>query len=57
MKTIKVEVIDPFFIEGEAKQIGDVIEVDADLALTLASANRVKVANLAEVKAERAKGK
>lgn len=55
-KTVKVEVIDAFFIEGEPQEVGAVIEVDVDLALTLASANRVKVAKLDEVKAKRARG-
>lgn len=55
-KTVKVEVIDPFFIDGEPQEVGAILELDADTALTLASANRVKVANLSEVKAKRARG-
>ena len=55
-KLIKVEVIDPFFIEGKAKEIGDVLELDSATALTLASANRVKLVNLADVKKRAAKG-
>ena len=55
-KLVPVEVIDPFFIDGEAKDIGEKLDLPADVALTLASANRVKLADLQAVKKRQSRG-